>query len=144
MSVAKDAGTGKAGRHHRLKVSFSTAERYEIMARAEKLRLSASEFLRRLGLNTPLPDPAAFAAHKAVLELSRINADQSRLGNLLLRAIRCLEDRDKSRDLMDRLQGLYLDIRDTQVELKAGMVEIRRAVGRGQHRGTGGAAGMLF
>jgi hypothetical protein len=41
---------------------------------------SASSFLRALGLGY---EPHSIIDEKAVLELSRINADQSRLGNIL-------------------------------------------------------------
>jgi hypothetical protein len=67
-------------RGHPVKVYVSDREHEEIEARAASAGLSASAFLRALGLNEPI---RSTADHDAVRELMRINGDLGRLGGLL-------------------------------------------------------------
>lgn len=54
------------------------------IAKADKLGLSLSEFVRRLALGTPLPRPGNA---EQVRDLLKVNADLARLGNLLKLAL---------------------------------------------------------
>ncbi len=54
-------------------------EKQAIQAKAAQLRLSTSEFMRRVSLGMPLPE---FGKAQVILDLLKINADLARLGNL--------------------------------------------------------------
>lgn len=71
----------------RVKVSFTPDEKVQVEALAGQLKLSVSELLRRLVLGHRLPSAEDFAAAEGIRNLLRINADQARLGNLLLFAL---------------------------------------------------------
>jgi hypothetical protein len=103
---------------HRLKVSFTDAEKQHVEAMAAQFKLSVSEMLRRFALGQTLPDPSAFAGATAIRELLKVNADQARLGNLLKLAI---DESDGTWPpaLMGRIDALAADIEAVQAELKA-------------------------
>ena len=63
-------------------------------------------------------NPADFAAAQAIRDLLKVNADQARLGNLLLMAID-ESDSTWSPALLGRVDGLVVEIRETQAALKA-------------------------
>ena len=100
-------------------VSFTPEEKTRIEAKAAQLRLSVSEYLRCLGLNYPVPDPADFAAAQGIRDLLRINADQARLGNLLKLALE-VGDGDLSPAAIARIEELMAAIRETQETLRNG------------------------
>jgi len=82
-------------------------EKTMIMAEAEKVKLSFSDYVRRIVVHRKIPTQER---NEAIRELLAVNADLARLGNLLVLAI----DEEPS------LAGLKLldDIRATQVLLK--------------------------
>ncbi len=104
---------------HRFKVSFTPEEREKIEAKAHQLRLSVSEYLRCMGLNYHVPDPADFAAAQGIRNLLKINADQARLGNLLKLALD-EADGEFSPAEIARIDGLMAAIRETQETLRNG------------------------
>jgi hypothetical protein len=63
-----------------LKVFVSAAEQTAIAASAERLGMSVSSYLRALGLGY---QPIGHLDNEAAKHLEKINADLSRLGNLL-------------------------------------------------------------
>ena len=87
----------------------------------EQMRLSRSELLKRLLMNTKLPSASDFAAWQGIRDLLKVNADQARLGNLFKLAL----DEPLSADLLKKFDGLVRDIEGTQAELKAAIGEIR-------------------
>lgn len=107
-----------ATERHRILVSFTPEELERIKAQADQFKLSMSEMLRRFSLGQHLPDPSDFVAAQAIRDLLKINADQARLGNLLLMAID-ESDSTWSPALLGRVDGLVAEIRDTQAALKA-------------------------
>ena len=103
---------------------LTTAEKRELVERAARLRLSMSGYLRRLALNIDLPGEAEFAAHRAVRDILKVNADQARLGNALILAIKLLEDAAAPPGLLARIAALEGEIRQTQARLKAIVLKI--------------------
>ncbi|MEQ5778484.1 ribbon-helix-helix protein, CopG family [Thalassospira sp. NFXS8] len=93
---------------------------------AGQLRLSRSELLRRLLMNSKLPDQRTFEASHAILDLLRVNADQARLGNLFKLAL----DEPLSADLLARFDRLIVEITTTQNELKSLVREIDSSLHR--------------
>ncbi|MEQ5777113.1 ribbon-helix-helix protein, CopG family [Thalassospira sp. NFXS8] len=81
---------------------------------AGQLRLSRSELLRRLLMNSKLPDQRTFEASQAILDLLKVNADQARLGNLFKLAL----DEPLSADLLAKFDQLIVEIEGTQNALK--------------------------
>ena len=67
-------------RMHRLRVLVLPDEEERIKENAANCALSVSAYLRRLGLHY---QPKSVLDYKAVLELSKVNADQGRLGGLV-------------------------------------------------------------
>ena len=65
---------------HALRVFVSPAERDAIAASAERMGMSVSSYLRALGLGY---QPIGHLDNEAAERLEKINADLSRLGNLL-------------------------------------------------------------
>jgi len=63
-----------------IKVWVFDDEKIEIVSNAKKHNLSASAFLRNLGLNI---DIDSVLDHQAILDLVKLNADLGRLGGLL-------------------------------------------------------------
>ena len=100
-------------------VSFTPEEKAEVKAKADRLGLYVSEYLRCLGLNYPVPDPADFAAAQGIRDLLKINADQARLGNLLKLALEVGEG-DLSPAAIMRIDELVTAIRETQETLRNG------------------------
>jgi len=82
-------------------------EKEAIAAEAAKVKLSFSDYVRRIVVHRKIPTQER---NEAIRDLLKVNADLARLGNLLLLAI----DEEPS------LAGLKLldDIRETQTLLK--------------------------
>jgi hypothetical protein len=93
---------------------------------AGQMRLSRSELLRRLLMNSKLPDQRTFEASQAILDLLKVNADQARLGNLFKLAL----DEPLSADLLVKFDQLIIDITDTQNALKSLVREIDSSLHR--------------
>ena len=60
---------------HTVKTYLNDEELAGLNALAAQLRLSKSDLLRRLLTATPLPEASDFAAHQAVLDIMKVNAD---------------------------------------------------------------------
>lgn len=106
---------------HVIKTYLNDEEKARIDQLAHQLRLSRSELLKRLLMNTKLPSASDFAAWQGIRDLLRVNADQARLGNLFKLAL----DEPLSADLLKKFDSLNRDIEATQTELKAAIGEIR-------------------
>ncbi|WP_417799004.1 plasmid mobilization protein [Terasakiella pusilla] len=96
----------------------------------EQMRLSRSKLLKRLLMNSKLPNAADFAAWQGIRDLLKVNADQARLGNLFKLAL----DEPLSADLLEKFDDLIRDIEGTQAELKAAIGEIRDQLQPGIHK----------
>lgn len=112
---------------HVIKTYFNDSEKDRLDQLASQLRLSRSELLRRLLMNSPLPKARDFEASRAVLDLLKVNADLARLGNLLKLAM----DEPLSADLLRRFDDLADDIQSTRNELKDAVRKIDRSIGHG-------------
>jgi len=78
---AKEKGTRPVrDRQRPLRVFVTDTDREEIGRRAAQTGLSVSSYLRAAGLSLPV---RSILDHEAVLSLSKVNADQGRLGGLL-------------------------------------------------------------
>ncbi|WP_417247412.1 plasmid mobilization protein [Celeribacter sp.] len=106
---------------HVIKTYLNDEEKARIDQLASQLRLSRSELLRRLLMNSKLPSAADFAAWQGIRDLLKVNADQARLGNLFKLAL----DEPLSADLMKKFDSLIRDIEAAQTELKAAIGDIR-------------------
>lgn len=106
---------------HVIKTYLNDEEKERIDQLAHQMRLSRSELLKRLLMNTKLPSPSDFAAWQGIRDILKVNADQARLGNLFKLAL----DEPLSADLLKKFDDLVRDIEETQVELKAAIGEIR-------------------
>ncbi len=96
----------------------------------EQMRLSRSELLKRLLMNSKLPSASDFAAWQGIRDLLKINADQARLGNLFKLSL----DEPLSADLLKKFDGLVRDIETTQADLKAAIGEIRDQLQPGKRK----------
>lgn len=103
-----------ATHNRRLLVTLPEAESKRLDQLADQLRLSRSELLRRLLMNSKLPDSRDFEASRAILDLLKVNADQARLGNLFKLAL----DEPLSADLLAKFDQLIVEIEGTQNALK--------------------------
>jgi hypothetical protein len=106
---------------HVIKTYLNDEEKARIDQLAHQMRLSRSELLKRLLMNTKLPSARDFAAWQGIRDLLKVNADQARLGNLFKLAL----DEPLSADLLKKFDDLIRDIEETQVELKTAIGEIR-------------------
>lgn len=106
---------------HRFLVSFDDDELASLDAQCKQVRLSRSEFLRRISLGHRLPDGGDFAAAEAIRDLLAVNANLARLGNLLKLAID-EADGQFGAPTIARVEDVVMQIRDTQKELR-GKVE---------------------
>ena len=100
---------------HTVKTYLNDEELAGLNALAAQLRLSKSDLLRRLLTATPLPEASDFAAHQAVLDIMKVNADLARLGNLLKLAL----DDPPSATVTRKILDLTAELSDTQTEVKA-------------------------
>ena len=110
----------------RLLVTLPDEESKYLDDLSSQLRLSRSEVLRRLLMNSPLPVQRDFEAAQGILDLLRANADLARLGNLL----KLMMDEPLSADLLDRYEALAKEITTTQNELKDAVRKIDHSIGR--------------
>jgi len=110
-----------ATERHVIKTYLNGEEKARIDQLAHQLRLSRSELLKRLLMNTKLPSANDFAAWQGIRDLLKVNADQARLGNLFKLAL----DEPLSADLLKKFDVLIRDIDGTQADLKAAISDIR-------------------
>ncbi|MEC9405281.1 MAG: hypothetical protein VX374_22255 [Pseudomonadota bacterium] len=89
-----------------------------IMSHAKRTRLSASRVVERVLETGKLPDQSL---DQAVLRLLEINADQARLGNLLLKGMNETTDGQVVR----QMQSLLREVRQTQQQIKACVAELK-------------------
>ncbi|NIZ01920.1 plasmid mobilization protein [Thalassospira lucentensis] len=118
-----------ATERHVIKTYLNDEEKARIDQLARQLRLSRSELLKRLLMNTKLPSARDFAAWQGIRDLLKVNADQARLGNLFKLAL----DEPLSADLLKKFDNLNRDIEATQKELKAAIGEIRMQLQPGKN-----------
>ncbi|WP_114095812.1 plasmid mobilization protein [Thalassospira xiamenensis] len=104
-----------------IKTYLNDEEKERIDQLAHQMRLSRSELLKRLLMNTKLPSAHDFAAWQGIRDLLKVNADQARLGNLFKLAL----DEPFSADLLKKFDDLIRDIETTQADLKAAIGDIR-------------------
>lgn len=102
-----------------VKSYFDPAEKTELQRLVKQTGHSESEILRRIFAGRrPLQSTEG---HQAVRDLLKINADLARLGNLLKLA---LDDSDFEPPAGVDLPGLFQDIREAQLQLKAKIAEL--------------------
>ncbi|KZB64302.1 putative transcriptional regulator [Thalassospira sp. MBR-102] len=118
-----------ATERHVIKTYLNDEEKARIDQLAHQLRLSRSELLKRLLMNTKLPSASDFAAWQGIRDLLKVNADQARLGNLFKLAL----DEPLSADLLKKFDSLNRDIEATQTELKAAIGDIRMQLQPGKN-----------
>ncbi|MBC07650.1 ribbon-helix-helix protein, CopG family [Thalassospira sp.] len=118
-----------ATERHVIKTYLNDEEKARIDQLAHQLRLSRSELLKRLLMNTKLPSASDFAAWQGIRDLLKVNADQARLGNLFKLAL----DEPLSADLLLKFDSLNRDIEATQKELKAAIGDIRMQLQPGKN-----------
>ncbi len=85
---------------------------------AKRTKLSVSRVAERVLESGKFPD---VSNAQAIQDLLAVNADQARLGNLLLKAINETADGHVVR----QMQALLRDVRKTQTEIKARVARIR-------------------
>ena len=117
---------------HIIKTYLNDEEKERIDQLANQMRLSRSELLKRLLMNTKLPSARDFAAWQGIRDLLKVNADQARLGNLFKLAL----DEPLSAGLLKKFDDLIRDIEETQAELKAAIGEIRDKLQPGKRKQT--------
>ncbi len=88
---------------NKISVWLLPEEKTEILEKADAHSMSASAYLRKLGLNYPIKSTIDF---RSVEELCKINGDLSRLGNLLKM---WLTNQDRTLDTA-RVKKLLLDL----------------------------------
>ncbi|WP_114096929.1 plasmid mobilization protein [Thalassospira profundimaris] len=118
-----------ATERHVIKTYLNDEEKARIDQLAHQLRLSRSELLKRLLMNTKLPSVSDFAAWQGIRDLLKVNADQARLGNLFKLAL----DEPLSADLLKKFDSLNRDIEATQTEIKAAIGDIRMQLQPGKN-----------
>ncbi|KZB63140.1 hypothetical protein AUP42_01740 [Thalassospira lucentensis] len=118
-----------ATERHVIKTYLNDEEKARIDQLAHQLRLSRSELLKRLLMNTKLPSASDFAAWQGIRDLLKVNADQARLGNLFKLAL----DEPLSADLLKKFDSLNRDIEASQTELKAAIGDIRMQLQPGKN-----------
>jgi hypothetical protein len=101
---------------HRIKVSYTDEELAQLDAQRNQVRLSRSEFLRRISLGHHLPDANEFAGMAAIGDLLSVNADLARVGNLLKLAID-EADGQFGAPMLARIEELVLETRNTQTAI---------------------------
>lgn len=108
---------------HRLKVSFTMEELARVKDSAARVRLSVSEFLRRLSLGYPMPDPRDFAEAQKIRDILKVNADLARLGNLLKLT---LDAADGAFDKLTifRIEDLIAEMRGTQMIIRESLLKL--------------------
>lgn len=101
---------------HRFLVSYDADELARLDAQCKQVRLSRSEFLRRISLGHHLPDAADFAGMAAIGDLLSVNANMARVGNLLKLT---LDEADGQfgAPTIARVEDLVKEIRDTQTAI---------------------------
>ncbi len=115
---------------HVIKTYLNDEEKERIDQLAHQMRLSRSELLKRLLMNTKLPSARDFAAWQGIRDLLKVNADQARLGNLFKLAL----DEPLSADLPKKFDDMIRDIEGTQAELKAAIGAIRDQLQPGKRK----------
>lgn len=117
-------------KRRKIETYLNDEEKRRLDELCEQVRLSRSELLKRLLMNSKLPNAADFAAWQGIRDLLKVNADQARLGNLFKLAL----DEPLSADLLKKFDDLIRDIEGTQAELKAAIGEIRDQLQTGKRK----------
>ena len=98
-----DAKKGKTRKESTpIKVWVTPEEKAAIAAKADAHSLSASSYLRRLGLAMPLQSTID---QQAMLDLVKINADLGRFGELIKMWLNCLHSRNNVLPFALNLRG---------------------------------------
>ncbi|WP_297841981.1 hypothetical protein [uncultured Roseibium sp.] len=100
-------------------ITYVSPELHErITCHAKRTNLSVSRVAERVLESGKYPD---VSNAQAIQDLLAVNADQARLGNLLLKAINETADGH----LVRQMQSILKDVRKTQTEIKARVARIR-------------------
>jgi len=89
-----------------------------ITSHAKRTNMSVSKVAERILESGKFPDQSL---DQAILRLLEINADQARLGNLLLKGMNETADGHVVR----QMQSLLRDVRQTQSQIKACVAELK-------------------
>ncbi len=108
-------------KRQKIETYLNDEEKRRLDELCEQMRLSRSELLKRLLMNSKLPNAVDFAAWQGIRDILKVNADQARLGNLFKLAL----DEPLSADLLKKFDGLLREIETTQADLKSVIGEIR-------------------
>jgi len=75
-----------------VQASYTKDELAKVRKDAKTVKLSVSEYLRRLSLGNTIPDPKTFAYAALGNDILKVNADLARLGNLQKLVLDLAED----------------------------------------------------
>ncbi|MCK5296426.1 MAG: pirin [Alphaproteobacteria bacterium] len=95
-------------------VYLTALERETLKSNAKRTGLTASDYLRNLALNIPLP---SFEKNNAIDNLLKINSDLARLGNLLKLAISEEYSEEKINTLIDEISDVKENLKDKILNL---------------------------
>lgn len=107
-----------ASKRKLLKAYVKPEVHQRITEHAKRTKLSASRVVERLLETGKLPDRST---DLVIVNLLQVNADQARLGNLLLKGINETADGH----LVREMQKLLAEVRKTQGDIKARVAELK-------------------
>jgi mobilization protein NikA len=97
-----------------IKVWVTPAEKAAIAEKADAHSLSASSYLRRLGLALPVESSID---QRAILDLVKINADLGRFGGLIKMWLTTNSDFESAQDLQRKLENTLGNVRALQKKM---------------------------
>ena len=106
-----------------VKAYVSAEEKAGICAAAARLRMPVSEYVRRV--MTRFEVPASKIDADAIDKLMKVNANLARLGNSQRQKMDILGASAVSREWIEATAELEREIRETQAEIRACVLEIR-------------------
>ena len=110
-----DAKQGKTRKESTpIKVWVTPEEKAAIAAKADAHSLSASGYLRRLGLAMPVESTID---QRAILDLVKINADLGRFGGLIKMWLTTNADFESAQGLQRKLENTLTDVRLLQKKM---------------------------
>jgi len=110
-----DAKKGKTRKESTpIKVWVTPEEKAAIAAKADAHSLSASGYLRRLGLALPVESTID---QRAILDLVKINADLGRFGGLIKMWLTTNADFESAQGLQRKLENTLTDVRLLQKKM---------------------------
>ncbi len=100
-------------------ITYLTPDIHErIAAHAKRTNMSVSKVAERILQSGKYPD---LSLERSVLQLLEVNADQARMGNLLLKGMNETADGHVVR----QMQSLLREVRQTQQQIKACVAELK-------------------